>query len=110
MNDPGEKPLTGGLLVAKYGKGNYIYTSMVWYRQLRAGVLLPIEPAHIGRTKLHDRIGDIRKLPILKPLLKSCESTSSCLRSVITLDQQAGQPLLGLHRMHGIHLSQVLGR
>ncbi|HZE63083.1 MAG TPA: PIG-L family deacetylase, partial [Pyrinomonadaceae bacterium] len=38
MNDPGEKPLTGGLLVAKYGKGNYIYTSMVWYRQLRAGV------------------------------------------------------------------------
>jgi LmbE family N-acetylglucosaminyl deacetylase len=38
MNDPAEKPLTGGLLVAKYGKGNYIYTSMVWYRQLRAGV------------------------------------------------------------------------
>jgi LmbE family N-acetylglucosaminyl deacetylase len=38
MSDPGEKPLTGGLLVAKYGKGNYIYTSMVWYRQLRAGV------------------------------------------------------------------------
>jgi hypothetical protein len=25
-------------LVAKYGKGNYIYTSMVWYRQLREGV------------------------------------------------------------------------
>jgi hypothetical protein len=38
QNDPGEKPLTGGLLVARYGKGNYIYTSMVWYRQLRAGV------------------------------------------------------------------------
>ncbi|HVQ39122.1 MAG TPA: PIG-L family deacetylase [Pyrinomonadaceae bacterium] len=37
-HDPGEKPLTGGLLAAKYGKGNYIYTSMVWYRQLRAGV------------------------------------------------------------------------
>jgi hypothetical protein len=37
-NDPGEKPLKGGLLVAKFGKGNYIYTSMVWYRQLRAGV------------------------------------------------------------------------
>ncbi len=37
-NDPGEKPLTGGLLVAKHGKGHYIYTSMVWYRQLRAGV------------------------------------------------------------------------
>jgi hypothetical protein len=37
-NDPGEKPLPGGLLAAKYGKGNYIYTSMVWYRQLREGV------------------------------------------------------------------------
>jgi LmbE family N-acetylglucosaminyl deacetylase len=37
-NDPDEKPLNGGLLVAPYGKGNYIYTSMVWYRQLRAGV------------------------------------------------------------------------
>jgi len=37
-NDPGETPLTGGLLATQYGKGNYIYTSMVWYRQLRAGV------------------------------------------------------------------------
>src|SRR5262245_28824269 len=37
-NDPGEAPLKGGLLVADYGKGHYIYTSMVWYRELRAGV------------------------------------------------------------------------
>lgn len=37
-NDPNEQPLKGGLLVADYGKGHYIYTSMVWYRQLRAGV------------------------------------------------------------------------
>ncbi|HEV7747439.1 MAG TPA: PIG-L family deacetylase [Pyrinomonadaceae bacterium] len=37
-HDPGEAPLTSGLLVADYGKGNYIYTSMVWYRELRAGV------------------------------------------------------------------------
>lgn len=36
-NDTGEPPLKGGLLVAPYGKGNYIYTSFVWYRQLRAG-------------------------------------------------------------------------
>ena len=36
-SDKGEPPLKGGLLVAPYGKGNYIYTSMVWYRQLRAG-------------------------------------------------------------------------
>ena len=37
-NDRGESPLDGGLLVAKYGKGNYIYTSYVWYRQLRGGI------------------------------------------------------------------------
>jgi hypothetical protein len=37
-NDKGETPLKGGLLVAPYGKGNYIYTSYVWYRQLRAGL------------------------------------------------------------------------
>jgi hypothetical protein len=37
-NDPGEAPLKGGLLVADYGSGRYIYTSMVWYRELRAGV------------------------------------------------------------------------
>ena len=38
MNDTGEPPLRGGLLVADYGRGRYIYTSMVWYRQLRAGI------------------------------------------------------------------------
>jgi hypothetical protein len=38
MNDTGEQPLRGGLLVADYGRGHYIYTSMVWYRQLRAGI------------------------------------------------------------------------
>jgi hypothetical protein len=37
-NDPGEAPLKGGLLVAEYGRGHYIYSSMVWYRELRAGV------------------------------------------------------------------------
>jgi LmbE family N-acetylglucosaminyl deacetylase len=38
MNDAGEPSLRGGLLAADYGSGRYIYTSMVWYRQLRAGV------------------------------------------------------------------------
>ena len=37
-SDAGEKPLRGGLLAADYGRGRYIYTSMVWYRQLRAGI------------------------------------------------------------------------
>ncbi len=37
-NDPNEKPLDGGLLVAKVGKGAYVYTSYSWFRQLPAGV------------------------------------------------------------------------
>ncbi|MBM2841155.1 MAG: hypothetical protein HW412_1683 [Bacteroidetes bacterium] len=34
-HDPDEPPLTTGYLVASYGKGSYIYTSYVWYRQLK---------------------------------------------------------------------------
>lgn len=37
-NDPGESPKDGGLLVAKYGKGNYIYTGLSFFRELPAGV------------------------------------------------------------------------
>ncbi len=37
-NDPKEKPLDGGLLVAKVGKGFFIYTSYSWFRELPAGV------------------------------------------------------------------------
>jgi LmbE family N-acetylglucosaminyl deacetylase len=37
-SDPGEKPLPGGILYARYGKGVYIYTSYSWFRQLPAGV------------------------------------------------------------------------
>jgi hypothetical protein len=34
-SDPDEEPLTTGYLSARYGKGVYIYTSYVWYRQLK---------------------------------------------------------------------------
>jgi len=37
-NDPGEDPKNGGLLVAQYGEGFYIYTGYSWFRQLPAGV------------------------------------------------------------------------
>ncbi len=37
-NDPGETPKDGGLLVAPYGKGNFVYTGYSWFRELPAGV------------------------------------------------------------------------
>lgn len=37
-NDPGEDPKQGGLLVAKHGKGYYVYTGYSWFRELPAGV------------------------------------------------------------------------
>lgn len=37
-NDPNENPRNGGLLVAKYGKGYYVYSGYSWFRQLPAGV------------------------------------------------------------------------
>lgn len=37
-HDPGEKPLAGGTLVARYGKGAYVFTAYSWFRQLPAGV------------------------------------------------------------------------
>jgi LmbE family N-acetylglucosaminyl deacetylase len=37
-NDPGEPSKDGGLLIAKYGKGNYTYTGYSWFRELPAGV------------------------------------------------------------------------
>jgi hypothetical protein len=38
MNDEGEQALSGSLLVAPYGKGNYIYTGLSFFRELPAGV------------------------------------------------------------------------
>ena len=37
-NDKGETPKKGAILVAKYGKGNYIYTGLSFFRELPEGV------------------------------------------------------------------------
>ncbi len=37
MNDNGEAPSNGSLLIAPYGKGNFVYLSLVLFRQLPAG-------------------------------------------------------------------------
>ncbi|MFC3195990.1 PIG-L family deacetylase [Parapedobacter deserti] len=38
MGDPGEEQHNGALLVTPYGKGNFVYTSLAFFRQLPAGV------------------------------------------------------------------------
>ena len=38
MNDKGEDPKNGSLLVAPYGDGHYIYTGLSFFRELPAGV------------------------------------------------------------------------
>ena len=36
--DPGEMPNQGGMIIAKYGKGLWVYTGYGFFRQLPAGV------------------------------------------------------------------------
>jgi len=38
MHDPNEAENSGSLIIAKYGKGNFVYTGIVFFRQLPAGV------------------------------------------------------------------------
>lgn len=38
LNDPGEKPTSGSIIIAPHGKGNLIYTGLAFFRQLPAGV------------------------------------------------------------------------
>jgi LmbE family N-acetylglucosaminyl deacetylase len=38
FKDPNEPPLEGGILIAAHGRGNVIYTSLAWFRELPAGV------------------------------------------------------------------------
>ena len=38
MNDPNEKADDGSLIIARHGKGNFVYTGLVFFRELPAGV------------------------------------------------------------------------
>ena len=37
MNDKGENPAFGSLIIGKYGAGNFVYTGLAFFRQLPAG-------------------------------------------------------------------------
>jgi hypothetical protein len=38
MADPGEEPFSSGILLAEYGEGTFMYTNLVWYRQIQGQV------------------------------------------------------------------------
>jgi LmbE family N-acetylglucosaminyl deacetylase len=38
MKDPGEKEQDGSLIIANYGKGRFVYTGLVFFRELPAGI------------------------------------------------------------------------
>ncbi|AXY78856.1 PIG-L family deacetylase [Paraflavitalea soli] len=38
MADPGEQPLNNSLVIADYGKGKFVYTGLVFFRELPAGI------------------------------------------------------------------------
>ncbi|MBL7889199.1 MAG: PIG-L family deacetylase [Bacteroidia bacterium] len=38
MNDPNEKTSNGSLIITPYGKGNFVYTGLAFFRELPAGV------------------------------------------------------------------------
>ena len=60
MNDKNEPESKGSLLVAKYGKGNFIYTGLSFFRELPAGVS--------GAYKLFANMVSIGKNKTEKPL------------------------------------------
>ena len=60
MNDKGESTKKGSLLVAKYGKGHFIYTGLSFFRELPAGVP--------GAFKLYANLLSIGKNHIEEPI------------------------------------------
>ena len=59
MNDAGEVPLNGSLLVAKVGKGYFAYTGLVFFRELPAGVP--------GAYRLFANLVSLGKPPVVVP-------------------------------------------
>jgi LmbE family N-acetylglucosaminyl deacetylase len=69
-NDANETPKNGGLLVAPYGKGYYVYTGLAFFRQLPAGVpgayrlftnIISLKQKEIAKTPVQDVKKEVKK-------------------------------------------------
>lgn len=68
MSDTGEKADDGSLVVANYGKGKFVYTGLVFFRQLPAGVPGAYRLfANLLAKNEVARIGNTWQLPPTKP-------------------------------------------
>lgn len=58
-HDPGQDPQEGGMVIARYGSGIYVYTAYAFYRQLPLGVP--------GAYRIFANLLSLSKNPIFKP-------------------------------------------
>ncbi|HDS45516.1 MAG TPA: cyclic nucleotide-binding domain-containing protein [Methanomicrobia archaeon] len=71
-NDPGEAPKKGGLLVAGYGQGAYVYTGLSFFRQIPAGVTGAIRLfanlVSLPAARIHERATFLKRVALFAPL------------------------------------------
>jgi LmbE family N-acetylglucosaminyl deacetylase len=71
-NDPGEAPKKGGLVVAGYGQGTYVYTGLSFFRQIPAGVTGAIRLfanlVSLPAARLHERAEFLKRVALFAPL------------------------------------------
>jgi len=71
-NDPGETPCKGGLLVAGYGQGTYLYTGYSFFNQLPAGVpgafRLFANILALPEARILERIKFLKSIPLFSSL------------------------------------------
>jgi len=67
-HDPGEGPQRGGLLVASYGQGTYVYAAYSFFRQLPAGVpgaiRLFANLLGVAEARILERMARARRVPL----------------------------------------------
>jgi LmbE family N-acetylglucosaminyl deacetylase len=70
--DPGEKPKEGGLLVASYGRGTYVYCAYSLFRQIPAGVpgafRLFANLLGLAEARIRERRARARTVPLFSSL------------------------------------------
>jgi LmbE family N-acetylglucosaminyl deacetylase len=66
--DPGQEPLRGGLLVASYGRGTYVYAAYSFFRQIPEGVpgavRLFANLLGLAEARILERVERVRHIPL----------------------------------------------